>query len=110
MKPQRRTNRRAAIRRPPRRTTKVVCPSGQWGLGANIAIEVLDISESGIRMRTRAACQPGQEVELTLSSLHTPRPLRLPAEVVWCVQTAEDDFCMGLRFRRPMSFRDSQAL
>ncbi len=106
----RKRNRRASIRRPPKRSTRVICGSGSWGLGPNIVLELLDISETGIRLRVSAACRRGQEMELELSSLNTPRPLKIPAEVVWCVPGDAGTYSIGLRFRRALSYHLTHSL
>ena len=40
-------NRRAANRRQPRGGSKIVCAAGKYGLGPNVAVSVLDVSETG---------------------------------------------------------------
>ena len=48
------------------------------GLGANIAVRVLDLSDSGVRLLVRRAVKPGQEVEVTLESIGLVKPVTEP--------------------------------
>ena len=103
-------NRRRAIRRSPRRATKITCLKGVMGLGPNLALQLLDVAECGVRLVVKQEILKGQEVELTLQGMGHPRPLKLNAEVVWCVPTAEKTYCIGARFRKNLSYADLQQL
>jgi hypothetical protein len=101
---------RAESRRLRRRETKpgvqVTCRPGSHGLGADLALSVLDISEEGARLRLKAPLQPGQEVEVTLQGVGTPRPVRMPARVAWSVAAADGSHCVGLAFEKTLTYRD----
>ena len=99
-------NRRRSIRHNTKRTTKVTCHGGKLGLGPNIARQVLDISETGARLRVSAECEAKQEIKLHLNSLSSRKPLIAEGEVVWCVATADGDYCIGVQFRKPIPYRD----
>jgi hypothetical protein len=103
-------NSRRSIRRPTRQTTKVICFGGKLGLGPNIANQILDISETGARLRVKEECVKNQELELHLSGLSHRRPVRMRGEVVWCVRTNEGDYCVGVQFRGCLPFKDVQLL
>ena len=103
-------NKRRSIRRPTRRTTKAACYGGKLGLGPNIATHILDISETGARLRVKDECTKGQEIELYLTTLSHRKPLRVRADVVWCLQTQDGDYCIGVEFRGHLPFRDVQLL
>jgi hypothetical protein len=99
-----------ARRRAPKGNTKATCRRGVLGLGPNLALAILDVSEAGIRLRVRELLEPGQEVEIGLEGLANSRPLRVPASVVWCVPTAEGDYCVGLQFDRRLTYADLHML
>jgi hypothetical protein len=104
----RRHNRRLSRRRPAQRTTKVCCY--RRGLGPDLTLAALDLCEAGARLELRAALARGQEVELTLESAACSRPLRLRAEVAWSLAASGGRHFAGLRFRRPLSYAELQAL
>jgi hypothetical protein len=101
-------NGRRSVRRAPRSSTRVVGFGGKLGLGPNIATHILDISETGARLRVREQCARGQEIELHLISISHRKPIRLHAEVIWCNVAADGEIYVGVQFRRSLPFRDVQ--
>ena len=99
-------NRRRSIRRQTKPSTKIACHLGKFGLGPNVAHKVLDLSETGVRFRAAKEFAHGQEIEVELLSLSHRRPVKIPAEVVWCVRTAEGDYCIGAQFRKSLCYKD----
>jgi hypothetical protein len=102
-------NRRAAARRPPRGGSKIICATGKYGLGPNVAVSVLDVSETGIRLVVKTALTAGSEIEVGLASPVDRRPTSMPAEIIWCVPLADGKFCVGARFARPLKYALLQA-
>ncbi len=103
-------NSRRSIRRTTRRTTRVVCHGGKMGLGPNIANQILDISETGARLRVREECEQSQEVELELAGPSHRKPVCIKGEVVWCIRTQDGDYCIGVQFCGCLPFKDVQLL
>jgi hypothetical protein len=104
-------NRRARRRMAPKRSTKVACYKGALGLGSNIAVSVLDVSENGIRLLVKTALEPDQEIVIRLEGLgQRPHPLKLAASVMWCVPTADGNFCVGTKFQRTLQYADLHAI
>ena len=103
-------NRRIHARRPAKRSTKVTCQKGAMGLGANLALALLDVAETGVRMVLRSSLEVGQEVEVTLLGPGQAKPLRQLAEVAWCVETADNRYCMGACFQGRLTFAELQSL
>ncbi len=52
-------NRRLAQRRPAKHRVKIVCRRGALDLGPNLAVSLLDVSETGARLIVKEAVQPG---------------------------------------------------
>jgi hypothetical protein len=86
------------------KTTKVIATRNTMGLGPNIAVSVLDLSETGIRMILKENLPLGREFEITVES-QSSRPFKVVAAIIWSVPTAEGTFCVGARFSKnlPMS-------
>jgi hypothetical protein len=101
----RRLSRRIAIRR----TIKIVCRRGSLDLGKDIALQMLDLSEDGVRLVLREAVRPNEEVCLTLSSLALVRPLKRMGNVAW-VASADGTFCAGVRLQKRLPYADLSRL
>jgi hypothetical protein len=99
-------NRRQSPRRATKSITKVVCLKGGYDMGRNLTVSPLDISESGLRLIVCDALDIGQEVTLKLEGLGHSRPLKMHGNVMWCVATAEKQFCIGIRFQKFLPYAE----
>jgi hypothetical protein len=108
MKPPR--NRRASRRHKSKRSTKAVCLKGTLGLGRNIAMSVLDVSETGARLTVGASLEPGQEVEVSLEGACVQRPVKRVAKVLWCVAAGDGAYAVGVQFEKLLDFANWQSL
>ena len=102
--------RRGSARRRPKGGTKAVCRRGAMGLGPNLALAVLDVSEAGARLLLGAALPKGQEVEISLAGPGIQRDVTRLGEVVWSVQTADGSHCVGIRFHKRIEYSSLQDL
>jgi hypothetical protein len=103
-------NRRRTFRRRPRKITKVACFKGALGLGPNLALDLLDVSERGVRLRVKEPLELHQQVEVHLTGLGHRRPVKVPAAVVWCVEAADGSYCIGAHFEKGLPYADLQQL
>jgi hypothetical protein len=94
------------MRRPPRGRVKVVCQRGALELGANLALAVLDVSETGVRLQLKEGLRPGQEVSITLEGPCSPRPVRRVGRVVWSVPSADGTHCAGVSLDKRLEYRE----
>src|SRR5205809_965252 len=78
-------NRRSSLRFRARGGSKSICRKGALGLGANIALALLDVSETGARLRVKEALRPGQEVEVSLQGPGGGRETKMLGQVVWSI-------------------------
>jgi hypothetical protein len=92
------SERRRARRQRPKPTTEVACRSETVLIGPNLAVCVLDISADGIRLIVKSQLEKGQKIEVDLEGIGYCRPLRLAAEVVWALQAADGNWCIGAKF------------
>jgi hypothetical protein len=102
--------RRAWRRRPSRRTAKAACRKGALGLGPDLAVAILDVSETGIRLVVKAALERGQQVEVKLSSQNVVHPALRLGDVRWCVPMDDDQHAVGIRFEKPLTYAELQQL
>jgi hypothetical protein len=98
--------RRRALRRPVRSGTAAGCRAGTLGLGPDLALAVLEVSEDGARLTVTAALAAGEEVEVSLLPPGLSRPLVRFADVIWCAPAGGSSFWVGVRFREPLTYAD----
>jgi PilZ domain len=99
-------NRRQSRRHQPKRTTKIFCYKNAIGLGANVALSILDVSETGIRLQVREPLKQGLEVEINLDGLNHRRTLKVLGKIVWSVPAADGICLVGVQFNKPISYAD----
>src|SRR5688500_7462579 len=99
-------NRRVSPRRRPKNGAKVSCQKGSLGLGPNLALSVVDVSETGMRLILKSPREKGQVVEINLTVPGHPRPVKLPAVIVWSVPEPGGSCRVGARFQRSLNYRD----
>jgi hypothetical protein len=97
-------NRRSALRRNLKRSSRVLCVTGKFGLGQNVAVSLLDMSESGVRLVLKEELAPGHEVEVGLEPMGHSRPTRITGTVMWCVPMTDGNYCLGVRFDKPLKW------
>ena len=76
------------------------------GLGKDLCLAILDVSETGIRLLVKSALDTGGEIEVELLGVNHRRPLKAMAHVIWCVETTNGTYCVGAQFRRRLSYAD----
>jgi hypothetical protein len=74
-------------------------------LGHNIALGVLNISQTGVRILVNCDLPVRQEVTLTMESYDRPRPLRILGDVIWCRPDGER-WEVGIQLQKRLDFRD----
>jgi PilZ domain len=98
----------------PRRTAKhgarAELRRGLLGMGPDLAVELVDVSQEGARIRLRAPVCPGEQVEVALWPPGGLRSLRGPAVVRWCRPAADGTAQAGVRFRTRMTLNDLSKL
>jgi len=104
------TNRRRSRRAPVSGLTKAQCRKGLLGLGPNLTLKVLDLSETGACLIVKSALKVGDETELLLSGPSFVKPLQCLARVVWSVALADGSYGIGVNFAKSLRFADVQRL
>jgi hypothetical protein len=103
-------NRRSGIRWMARGGVEVTCQQGNTGLGPNLAVSILDISETGIRMMVNRSLEKNEEIEINLLGPGNPRPMKILSNVAWSVAAAEGNHCIGARFQKRIQYSDFSRL
>src|SRR4051794_1891177 len=96
--PPARRNQRRTRRQPAKGSTKATAYRNALGLGRNIAVGVLDVSESGARLILTEQLAEGTEFELFLESTGVVKQVRMVTTVVWSVEAADGRFITGTQF------------
>jgi len=99
-----RPNRRLEARHRPKGCTKAACRKGTLDLGKSNALGLLDIAETGVRLVVREPLPKNQEVAVTLEGPCHRRPLRIIGRVVWCMETAEGTYCVGVQLYKRLPY------
>jgi hypothetical protein len=92
------SERRRSRRQLPKPTTEVACRPETRIIGPDVAVSVLDISADGIRLMVNTPLEKGQRIEVDLEGIGYCRPLKLRAEVIWSLATADGCWCIGAKF------------
>ena len=79
--------------------------AGTLGLGPDLAVGLVDVSEDGICVRVKAPLPVRSEAELLFEKPGSGRPLRLVADVRWCVTDPDGACRVGLQFRHRLLFK-----
>lgn len=101
-----RRNKRSSRRQTPKTSTRIRAYRNHLGLGPNIAVRVLDISETGVRLVLKEPIAVGKEFELNLENVAGSRTVKALAQVVWSVETADGQHCIGAHFAKPIPYAD----
>ncbi len=83
---------------------------GALGLGANFAVQLLDISEGGVRAIVKSELAEKQEVEVLLSGYGVNKATKRMGVVSWSIKLDSGEFAVGVRFDKHLSYRDVSAL
>ena len=92
------SERRRSRRQRPKPSTEIACRPQTVIVGPDVAVAVLDISADGIRLMVNAPLEKGQRIEVDLEGIGYCRPLQLSAEVIWSLETADGNWCIGAKF------------
>jgi PilZ domain-containing protein len=91
------SERRRSRRQRPKTTTEIACRPQTVIVGPDVALAVLDISAEGIRLMVNAPLEKGQRIEVDLQGIGYSRPIKLNAEVIWSLATADGNWCVGAK-------------
>ena len=101
-------NRRTSRRRSPRSGVKVAVRAGTMGLGPDLAAGVVDVSEDGLCIRLKAPLPARTEAEVSFEKVGAGRPIKMLAEVRWCVADDGGGFRAGFQFRHRLPYTQLQ--
>jgi PilZ domain-containing protein len=97
-------NRRISVRRAARKSSRITCRKGCLGLGPNLAIQMLDLSESGVRFVSKIELKVGEQIEVGMLAPGGIREILRTAAVVWTLPTADGSFCIGAAFEKRLEY------
>ena len=96
-------DRRLADRRRPRLGVQVEVRRGGLGLGPSVAVELLDVSGGGARVRVRGHVRRGDRVVVALRPPKAGWETRGQADVCWCQAETDGTAVVGVRFQRRLT-------
>jgi hypothetical protein len=99
-------NRRKSMRRKPRGTICLECRAGGHGLGPNLALNVLDLSDSGVCLILSKPLPAASEVEILISGHGVRKSIKRLADVRWQRKFDDGTFGAGVEFQKRLEYRD----
>jgi hypothetical protein len=96
-------DRRGADRRRARVGSRAEVRRGVLGMSPDLALKVIDVSESGAQVGLVVPLRAGEQVEVALWPPGGAQSVRGPAVICWCLPTATGEFRAGLRMRRRLT-------
>src|SRR5262249_32596712 len=100
--------RRRRPRRPARGGSWVACRKG--GAGPDVALSLIDVSGSGVRLLASIRLEAGEKVALALHARGEPSPVKRWAPVRWCVRTNDWSYCAGVELDQQLSGSEVEVL
>lgn len=107
--PNNRPNLRRSRRHAPKGSTKVCCYGNALGLGVNIAVSLLDLSETGIRLVMKAGVVAGQAVAVNIQG-PSGTVFKQVGTVIWVLPTSDDRLCVGIGFEKAIPYASLHTL
>lgn len=93
-------------RRPIKKGTQIEARKGTLGLGRNIAVDKVDVSEEGIQLIVAKPFLPGDELEIKLTAPGLSKPTSRVASVVWCRPREDGSYLVGARMQQTLEYVD----
>src|SRR5262245_58141882 len=106
----RQQNRRRSPRSSARATIRFQCRKGALGFGPNLAIRVLDLSPSGVRLVLNKALQCADEVEIVIDGHGMRGTIRRLGIIRWNEKLETGQFCVGIEFHKILEYKVWQTL
>jgi Tfp pilus assembly protein PilZ len=94
-------NRRDSYRRRSKSEVRLSCR--RVADHAELAVALLDASQTGLRLVVREELAKGEEVVVTLTGPDCPS-VELPARVIWSVPEADDTWTIGVRIHERLPY------
>ncbi|WP_020468632.1 PilZ domain-containing protein [Zavarzinella formosa] len=99
-------DKRLIRRKPVKRGVIARCRRGQLGLGQDLALGIIDISDSGMCLLVKTELRRGEEAEVEMIGVGRSKPIKILCEVRWIVFEDDERFRVGLRFRKRIPYAD----
>jgi hypothetical protein len=103
-------NRRGSRRKAPRGIVRVECRRGSFGLGANIATGLLDLSEGGVRILCREPLKVKEKVEITFQTFAILHAIKHVGHVTWALPLENGQHAAGIEFENRLPYEDFDQL
>ncbi|MCI0637549.1 MAG: PilZ domain-containing protein [Gemmataceae bacterium] len=94
----------------PRSVTKAECRRGPGGLGANLAVEIVDLAPEGLRLVVTEALKVKDEVEVRISTFGMHKVVRRLAEVAWSEPLENGQHRVEIHFYKQLPYRELQQM
>jgi hypothetical protein len=99
------SDRRRERRKAAKRRVSVTCRKGLDGLGADLCIRLVDVSDEGAKIQIKEWINQNSDVEVTFDVDSLNKPLVVTGQVAWC-QPVENGFTIGVKFHDRIDYVD----
>ena len=104
-----RANMRRALRKEPKSSTKLKVYRNTVGLGANIGVRALDLSETGARMVLKEALPVGHDFAIEIEG-PSGKPFKATAQIRWIVKAEDGTYITGATFDKSVGYAHLSSL
>ena len=99
--------RRIVRRRPLKKGVALTVRKGTMGLGPNLSIGGVELSDDGIQVLIKKEVKKGDEIEIGLTGIGRSKPMFLISDVRWCRPVEDtENFLVGAKFRRRLAHQE----
>ncbi|MSR51866.1 MAG: PilZ domain-containing protein [Gemmataceae bacterium] len=100
-------DRRIVRRRALKKGVVLTVRKGTMGLGPNLSIGGVDLSDDGIQVLVKLEVKKGDEIEIGLTGIGRSKPMVLVSDVRWCRPVEDSEtFLVGVKLRRRLSHQE----
>ena len=96
--------RRLSPRYPPKVSTRVSCREGTLGLGRNLALSAVEMSETGVRLLLSEPVERGRVVEVGLLAPGWKEEILRLGMVMWSTPTPEGGCRVGIQLSQRIPY------
>jgi hypothetical protein len=86
------------------------CRKGLLGIGPDLALALLDLSQAGASLLAKEALGPKQPVVVELYGVAYPKEVHVPGRVARCAPAPEGAYRVAVRFERYLTYAELQCL
>ncbi len=97
---------RSFPRRGVKRKVKLTCRRGQFDMGANLAVALVNVAEVGACLLVKEALAPGDNVSVGFEGLQHRRPVTVTGKIIWAKPRPTGECEVGIQFDKRLPYAE----